>query len=65
MSEDDRKNISEMLSSQKAEPGSSARVGLRNVKQRLELLYGERGRLRVEQAAPDRILASVHFPLGE
>ena len=62
MSEADRESIAEMLSSRVADTGLSAQVGLRNVKQRLELLYGEKGSLRVEQCGPDRILASVRFP---
>lgn len=59
----DRESIAEMLSSRVADTGLSAQVGLRNVKQRLELIYGEKGSLRVEQCGPDRILAGVRFPM--
>ena len=63
MSQADRESIAEMLSSRVADTGLSAQVGLRNVKQRLELIYGEKGVLRVEQCGPDRILAGVRFPM--
>ena len=40
-------------------------VGLRNVTQRLRLLYGEDYRFRMEARGPGRILARVELPGGE
>lgn len=64
MSKADRENIQKLL----CEPASGrirgARVGLRNVNQRLKLLYGEAGQLSIDETTPGTILARVTFPAG-
>lgn len=60
MTEEDRENI-RLLLSDSAEGGS--RVGLRNVHQRLKLIYGMDGKLTVEETAQGTILAQICFPV--
>ena len=62
LSEEDRRSVAALLASDGAEAANSAQVGLRNVRQRLRLLYGESGELSLTEAAPERILARVSFP---
>ncbi len=62
MSEADLRSIEEMLSSAVRDTEISGQVGLRNVRQRLALLYGPAGSLEVCQAGEGRILARVTFP---
>ena len=63
LSSEDLESIREMLASSVVDTEISGQVGLRNVRQRLELLYGQAGRLNIEQSAPERILAQVRFPI--
>ena len=63
MSPEDQCAIAEMLSSTVADTEISGQVGLRNVRQRLRLLYGEQGELSLSQSGPDSILARVSFPI--
>lgn len=58
---EDRESISRLLSS---EPDASPKgqVGIRNVKERLRLLYGEAGRLSIEGTDHGTVLARVSFP---
>ena len=60
---EDLESIRELLASSVVDTEISGQVGLRNVRQRLELLYGQAGRLNIEQSAPERILAQVRFPI--
>ena len=62
MSSEDLETIRSVMNSSVVDTEISGQVGLRNVKQRLELLYGEKGCLSLEQIAPERILARVRFP---
>lgn len=62
MTEEDRDNIRELLSDTTTEAG---RVGLRNVHQRLRLIYGEQGALRVEETPARTIRARICFPAGQ
>ena len=62
MSAEDRAAIEAMLASPVEDTEISGQVGLRNVRQRLTLLYGEKGKLSLSQSGPDRILARVSFP---
>ena len=63
LSAEDLESIRELLASSVVDTEISGQVGLRNVRQRLELLYGRAGRLNIEQSAPERILAQVRFPI--
>ena len=63
LSAEDLECIRELLASSVVDTEISGQVGLRNVRQRLELLYGQAGRLNIEQSAPERILAQVRFPI--
>ena len=65
LSAEDLQQIAQMLASDVADTTVSGQVGIRNVKQRLDLLYGSRGSLTLLQAGPDRILARVRFPAAE
>lgn len=61
LSAEDLRQVEAMLSSAETDTEISGRVGLRNVRQRLALLYGEAGSLSIRQSAPERILACVRF----
>ena len=62
LSAEDLQQIAQMLASDVADTTVSGQVGIRNVKQRLDLLYGEKGSLTLCQSGDDRILARVRFP---
>lgn len=62
LSDEDLRQAQALLSSVLNEKEPSGQVGIRNVKQRLDLLYGDKGSLSLLQAGPDRILACVRFP---
>lgn len=62
MTEEDRENIRTLLSDG-VQNGS--RVGLRNVHQRLKLIYGIHGSLSVEETEQETILARICFPMGQ
>ena len=57
--------VRELLASSVVDTEISGQVGLRNVRQRLELLYGAEGQLTIEQCGPERILARVCFPIED
>ena len=59
MSLEDRQSVARLLS---PEPGIKGQVGLKNVYQRLRLLYGEAGQLTLEEVTPGTILARIRFP---
>jgi len=62
MTETDRRNIDTMLS----EPGpEGSQVGLRNVWQRLRLIYGPEADLRIEGTESGTILARIRLPVPE
>lgn len=58
MTQEDRENINELLSDQ---TGKNC-VGIHNVYQRLKLIYGSQGALRIEETAKGTILARICFP---
>ena len=62
MSPEDLETIEKMLNATEDEPANSGHVGLRNVRQRLRLLYGDEGELSLNQLDGERILARVRFP---
>ena len=61
MTEEDRQNIRRLLSGEVEDGGQ---VGLRNVHQRLKLIYGPEGTLTVEQTPEGTILARISFPVA-
>ena len=63
MTDADRENIRNLLAPPEGESGQGTRVGLRNVSQRLALIYGEKSSLTVEEAKPGTILARITFPV--
>lgn len=67
MTEEDIRNISSLIN---IEPESNeflgsrvGQVGVRNVSQRLKIIYGEKGMLRIEQSSPEKILARISLPV--
>ncbi len=61
----DWENIRRALESPGVPSGQGGSVGLRNVNQRLRLLYGERCRFDMTELRPGRILARLELPGGE
>lgn len=59
MSQEDKESISRLLSE---ESGTKGQVGLKNVFQRLRLLYGDKGSLSIEEGSEGIILARIMFP---
>ena len=59
MTEADRENIRKILSN---DEGGMGQVGLRNVSQRLSLIYADRASLTVEERSPGSVLARITFP---
>ncbi|MBP5239167.1 MAG: histidine kinase [Oscillospiraceae bacterium] len=64
MTQEDLATIDAVLSSPVEDTGISGQIGLRNVRQRLTLLYGDQGTIRLTQPEVGRILARVSFPLS-
>ena len=64
MSPEDFASVESMLSSPVEDVDISGQIGLRNVRQRLSLLYGEQGLIRLSQPDETHILARVSFPLS-
>ena len=62
MTEADRDKIAAQLQGEEALSGS---VGIQNVSQRLKLLYGEQGTLRLDETGRGTILARISFPIGK
>lgn len=62
LSDEDRNAIENMRTDEAADNRISGKVGLRNVHQRLALLYGASGELTMIQKTPERVLAVVRFP---
>ena len=63
LSQTDQQNIQALLDSAENRPGGH--VGLKNVHQRLRLLYGEKGSLTVENTKAGTILVRVRLPLSQ
>ncbi len=62
---EDLERVEEMLSSSVTDTAVSGQVGIRNVKQRLDLLYGRDGSLILCQSGADHVLARVRFPAAK
>ena len=65
LSPSDREELAKLLSAPDEPDGTGSRVGLRNVRERLRLLYGDAASLTVEQTGEERVLARVVFPLEQ
>lgn len=63
LTEADRESLRTLLNTPVEQHSGRARVGLRNVRERLDLLYGAQGELRIVQTGADTILASVRIPV--
>lgn len=62
MSGEDKENIRRLLQDTSTE---GIQVGLKNVSQRLRLIYGSSGKLTVEETGSGTVLARVCIPTGE
>lgn len=62
MTEADREKVQKLLSDTSSKRIRGGSVGIRNVNQRLKLLYGSAGGLTIEQPVPGTIRARVRFP---
>ena len=63
MTPEDRQNIDVLLSPDTEQPAHKRHVGIRNLHQRLQLIYGDRASLSIEEVRPGRILASIDLPV--
>lgn len=63
ISEQDAQRISALLSTSLEEKEQQGKVGIRNLNQRLKLIYGQQGRLTIREIEPCRILAQIQLPL--
>jgi two-component system sensor histidine kinase YesM len=63
MTEADRENIRNLLTHPNEETEKRSQVGLRNVSQRLGLIYGKKSSLTVEETKAGTILARITFPV--
>ena len=66
MTDQDRENISRLLSwdgTSEDNETRMGRIGIRNVNRRLKILYGEMYGLTIEEIAPGSILARIMLPL--
>jgi two-component system sensor histidine kinase YesM len=59
LTDQDRQTIDELLSGD----SSNSSVGIRNVNQRLRIMYGAGSGLAIEQLRPGRILAKIRIPM--
>lgn len=63
----DWESVRRSLNAPAADPGEKLRsgsIGIRNVSQRLKLLYGENYRFTIEEMTPGRILAKIILPVS-
>ena len=60
---EDKESVEQIVSMPVDREHIDTRVGLRNVRERLWLLYGDDGRLTVEETNRGTVLASVSFPV--
>ena len=63
MTPEDRQNIDTLLSPDTERSTRRQHVGIRNLHQRLQLIYGDRASLSIEEVRPGRILASIDLPV--
>lgn len=63
LTQQDKERIAALLASDSQTALRGGQVGLRNVSQRLNLIYGEQGILTLEEVRPGTVLARVCFPV--
>ena len=63
ISPEDREKIDRLLTLDPDTGVQRGRVGIRNLNQRLHLIYGSQGSLTIGEAAPGRVLACVRLPI--
>lgn len=63
ISEQDAQHLSALLSTSPEDKEQRGKVGIRNLNQRLKLIYGQQGRLTIREIESGRILAQIQLPL--
>ena len=65
LTQEDRQKIQSLLAQSAQGAASGGQVGLRNVSQRLNLIYGDEGTLTLDQTRAGTVLARVVIPAGQ
>ena len=65
LTQEDRQKIQSLLAQSAQGAAASGQVGLRNVSQRLNLIYGDEGTLTLDQTRAGTVLARVAIPAGQ
>lgn len=65
LTQEDRQKIQSLLAQSVQGAAAGGQVGLRNVSQRLNLIYGDEGTLTLDQTRAGTVLARVAIPAGQ
>ena len=65
LTQEDRQKIQSLLAKTSQGATAGGQVGLRNVSQRLNLIYGDEGTLTLDQTRAGTVLARVAIPAGQ
>ena len=65
LTQEDRQKIQSLLAQSAQGAAAGGQVGLRNVSQRLNLIYGDEGTLTLDQTRAGTVLARVSIPAGQ
>ena len=65
LTQEDRQKIQSLLAQSAQGAAAGGQVGLRNVSQRLNLIYGDKGTLTLDQTRAGTVLARVAIPAGQ
>ena len=65
LTQEDRQKIQSLLAQSAQGAAAGGQVGLRNVSQRLNLIYGDEGTLTLDQTRAGTVLARVVIPAGQ
>ena len=65
LTQEDRQKIQSLLAQSAQGAAAGGQVGLRNVSQRLNLIYGDEGTLTLDQTRAGTVLARVAIPAGQ
>ena len=63
ISEEDKIKIQALLQPPRQDAPRKGHVGVRNLNQRIYLIFGEKAKLSIDEITPGRILASICLPL--